>query len=81
MIIYLLQQSAPWHVDLVDYLDYGIMPSDLNFGQRKWFISQAKSYFWEDPCLFKNCGDGLIRKCVPEDNTDSIISHCHCFPC
>jgi len=52
--------SAPWFANLVNYLACGIMPPDMNSHQRNRFFSQAKSYFWEEPCLYKGCGDGLF---------------------
>ena len=30
--------------------------------------------------MYKACGDGIIRRCVPEEETNSIISHCHDLP-
>ena len=39
------------------------------------------SYFWEGPCLYKACGDGIIRRCVPEEETNSMISYYHDLPC
>ena len=43
----------------------------------KRFLREAKSYFWDDPLLFKQCADGMIRRCVPEDEMESILHHCH----
>ena len=31
--------------------------------------------------LYRACGDGLIRRCVPNKEISSIISHCHDMPC
>jgi len=36
---------------MVNYLAYGIALLDRNYNQKKRFFSQAKSYFWEEPCL------------------------------
>ena len=36
-----------------------------------------KHYLWEDPFLYKICGDRLIRKCVPEIEMLKSLSHCH----
>jgi len=72
--------SAPWFTDLVNYLACRIVPSNMNSHQRQRFFSQAKSYFWEEPGLHKACGDGLIQRCVAEEEITSIISHCHDMP-
>ena len=42
-LITLAVLSAPWFVDLVNYLACGIIPPNMNSHQRKQFFSQAKS--------------------------------------
>ena len=71
---------VPWFANLVSYLACGIVPLDMNSHQRKRFFSEVKSYFWEEPCLYKACEDGLIRRCVTEEEPTSIIFHCHYMP-
>ena len=66
--------------DVVNYLVCDILPPDMNSNQKKIFFSQVKSFFWEDLCLYKTCGDGIIRRCVPEEEMQSIILHCHDSP-
>jgi len=73
--------SFLWLADFVNYLAYGIVLPGMDSNQRKQFFSQAKSYFWEEPCLYKACGDGIIRQCVLEEQISSIISHFHEMPC
>ena len=36
-----------------------------------------KHYFWDEPYLYKRCGDGLIRRCVPAEEVTDILTHCH----
>ena len=36
---------------------------------------------WEDPYLFKYCSDQIIRRCVPEEETRSVLAFCHEFSC
>ena len=33
------------------------------------------------PYLFKYCADQIIRKCVPEEEQEGILSHCHDSAC
>ena len=35
------------------------------------------TYYWEKPFLFKYCADQIIRKCVPEQEQQGILGHCH----
>ena len=39
------------------------------------------SYYWEEPFLFKYCADQIIRKCVPEEEQQGILSHYHESAC
>ena len=41
----------------------------------------ARYYFWEDPYLFKNGTDQIIRRCVPQSEFQSILTHCHSQAC
>ncbi|XP_075096276.1 uncharacterized protein LOC142174389 [Nicotiana tabacum] len=45
--------------------------------QRNKLISDAKYYLWDEPYLFKNCADNIIRRCVPEEEMNKILYHCH----
>ena len=40
-----------------------------------------KQYFWDDPILFKQCVEKIIRRCVPESETNEILKHCHSLEC
>ena len=68
---------APWYVDFANYLVSKVMPSDLNSHERKKFLHDVAFYFWDDPFLFKKCADRIIRRCVPEQEMEDILHHCH----
>ncbi|KAJ9544205.1 hypothetical protein OSB04_023912 [Centaurea solstitialis] len=72
---------TPWYADFVNYLVCGIVPYDFNSHQRKKFLHDVKFYFWDDPHLYRSCSDSIIRRCVPLEETDSILAHCHTLPC
>ncbi|KAL6337928.1 hypothetical protein AAG906_005393 [Vitis piasezkii] len=55
----------------------GEIPSEWNAQDRKHFFAKIHAYYWEEPFLFKYCADQIIRKCVPEDEQQGILSHCH----
>ena len=69
--------SIPWYADLANLLASGEMSPDLTHQQRKKLFADAKYYYWEEPFLFKRCSDGLIRRCVPQEEVGSILSACH----
>ncbi|RAX29428.1 hypothetical protein, partial [Enterococcus sp. HPCN18] len=43
----------------------------------KKILADAKTYFWDDPFLYKHGKDLIIRRCVPLEETDEIIQKCH----
>ena len=60
-------QATPWFADLVNFKVCGVLPPGLSHQQRKKFFSDAKYYVWEEPLLYKLCGDGVYRRCLPND--------------
>ena len=57
-------ESLPWYAHFANFVAAGQMPHDLNWQQRKRFLHDAKFYFWDELYLFKQCIDGLIRRCI-----------------
>ena len=74
-------EKAPWYADIANFLTTGEIPSDWNEQDRKYFLEKIHSYYWEEPFLFKYCADQIIRKCVPEEELQGILSHCHESAC
>ncbi|GJX37779.1 reverse transcriptase domain-containing protein [Tanacetum coccineum] len=37
-------------------------------------------YFWDEPFLFKQCADRIIRRCVAGDEAAQILRQCHSGP-
>ncbi|WJZ89320.1 hypothetical protein VitviT2T_008546 [Vitis vinifera] len=69
--------KTPWYSHIANYLVTGEIPSEWNARDRKHFFAKIHAYYWEEPFLFKYCADQIIRKCVPEDEQQGILSHCH----
>ena len=70
-------ENAPWYADIANFLATGEIPADWKEQDRKYFLAKIHSYYWEEPFLFKYCADQIIRKCVPEEEQQGILSHCH----
>ncbi|XP_042028517.1 uncharacterized protein LOC121782529 [Salvia splendens] len=68
---------VPWFANLANYLVTGIIPEGLSSNQKKKFLSDTRTYVWEDPFLFRICSDGVIRRCVGEHEHLQILSACH----
>ncbi|KAL4284010.1 hypothetical protein GQ457_16G015110 [Hibiscus cannabinus] len=47
---------------------------------RKRFKNNAKGYFWDEPYLFKQCADQIIRRSIPEEEQQTILEQCHSAP-
>ncbi|KAL6325910.1 hypothetical protein AAG906_038401 [Vitis piasezkii] len=62
----MLLEKTPWYAHIANYLVTW-----------KHFFAKIHAYYWEEPFLFKYCADQIIRKCVPEEEQQGILSHCH----
>ena len=74
-------QLVPWFADYMNYLVTKVIPLEFSYQQKKRFFTQFKHYYWEEPILYKHCADQVIRRCVPEEEMGSILSHYHTLPC
>ncbi|KAJ8774906.1 hypothetical protein K2173_019910 [Erythroxylum novogranatense] len=68
--LFRVNEKLPWFADVVNYLATGLIPLDLNLSQKKKFLFDAKSYLWDEPLLFKRGPDQVIRRCIPEDESN-----------
>ncbi|GKE54776.1 reverse transcriptase domain-containing protein [Tanacetum coccineum] len=62
-------RDEPWFADFANYLVGDIIPKGITYQQKNKFFSDLKHYFWEEPCLFKVCSDGMIQRCVSGPET------------
>ena len=76
-LLTIASKELPWFADIVNYLVSGILPYGMDYRQRKKFLYDSRFYYWEEPLLYKRCGDGLIRRCIPQDEIQDILKHCH----
>jgi hypothetical protein len=80
-LMHISQISAPWFADIVNYLVTAQIPSHWTKQDRSKFLARAKYFFWDDPYLFKYCLDQIIRRCIPENEYQKILSFCHVHAC
>ena len=72
---------APWYAHIAHFLVTGELLVEWTAQSKKFFHARVHSYYWEEPYLFKYCVDQIIRKCVPEEEHEGILSHCHDSAC
>ncbi|KAK8574667.1 hypothetical protein V6N12_062356 [Hibiscus sabdariffa] len=77
----LFATAIPWYADSVNFLVSGIVPPDLSSQGRKKFRHDAKFFYWDEPYLFKQCADQVLRRCVPDEERKDIMYHCHAAAC
>ncbi|XP_070001928.1 uncharacterized protein [Nicotiana sylvestris] len=53
---------------------------ELSSNQRKKLKQDSLEYYWDEPYLFKICTDGVIRRCIPEEEQLSTLEACHFSP-
>ncbi|KAK1669872.1 hypothetical protein QYE76_058031 [Lolium multiflorum] len=53
------------------------LPPTFSAQQRRKFFYDLRHYFWDDPHLYKEGVDGIMRRCVPEHEQQEILSKCH----
>ncbi|KAG9458288.1 hypothetical protein H6P81_002796 [Aristolochia fimbriata] len=77
-LIFLVNISkVPWFTDIANFFGRKWVPKHFTFQQRKKLTEDSKHYYWEDSFLYKICPDQVIRRCVKEEESPLILSHCH----
>ena len=69
--------NLPWFTDYVNYSASGVIPSESDWTQKRKFMRDVKEYLWDELFLFKRCPNGIIRKCIPDEEQDDILKACH----
>ncbi|KAC9586115.1 hypothetical protein E3N88_45596 [Mikania micrantha] len=79
---YLLTVSKlPWFADIVNYLAAGVLPDHWTKRKRQQFLAQVRYYIWDEPDLFKVGSDQIIRRCIPEEEVQEVLSLTHASAC
>ena len=59
--------TNPWYAHIANYLVTGELPKEWTTQEKIFFLSKVHAYYWEEPFLYKDYADQIIRKCVPEE--------------
>jgi len=76
-MLYGINKSDPWYADIVNFMVLGYVPPK---GIKKKLIQESRSHIWDEPYLFRVCSNGLLRRCVTDEEGLKIIERCHSSP-
>ncbi|XP_016164551.1 uncharacterized protein LOC107607077 [Arachis ipaensis] len=68
---------ASWFVDITNYKAMPFIPKEYTKQQVRKLLHDAKYYLWDELYPLKRCSDGMIRRCVSEEEAQQILWHCH----
>ncbi|XP_070025868.1 uncharacterized protein [Nicotiana sylvestris] len=72
-------KEVPWFADLANYIVSGIILVEFSSNQRNKLKRGCHDYYWDEPYLFRICTDGVIRRCLHEEQVE-ILGSCHSSP-
>ncbi|XP_043817360.1 uncharacterized protein LOC122725014, partial [Manihot esculenta] len=70
--LFAVQEEEPWYADIVNFLAIGDLPTDLPKHIRDKIKKEARYYVWDEPYLWKHCADQVIRRCIPNHETNGL---------
>jgi hypothetical protein len=59
-------RENPWYADYANFIVSKYLHPTFTAQQRRKFFYDLRHYFWDDPHLYKEGVDGIMRRCVPE---------------
>ena len=66
--------ELPWYAHIVNYLVTGSIPETWTMQDRRKFSVEVRNFYWDDSYLFKYCPDQILRRCIPDNETLSVIN-------
>jgi hypothetical protein len=76
-MLYEINKSNPWYADIDNFIVSGYVPLGAN---KRKLVQKSRTHIWDEPYLFQFCLDGLLRRCVPNEEGIKIIERCHSSP-
>src|SRR3954470_8157676 len=80
VVVKVQSHSDPWFVDYANFIVAKFLPPGFTFQQRKKFFADLRHYFWDDPHLYREGADGIMRRCIPEHEQKDIPRESHGNP-
>src|SRR4051795_12375648 len=70
--------DCPWYAHYANFIVSKYLPPTFTAKQKRKFFYDLRYYFWDEPHLYKEGVDGVMRRCVPEHEQGEILRKCHC---
>jgi hypothetical protein len=70
-------RESPWYADYANFIVSKYLPPTFIAQQRKKFFYDLRHYFLDDPHLYKEGVDDIMRRCVTEYEQREILRKCH----
>ncbi|RDX84521.1 putative mitochondrial protein, partial [Mucuna pruriens] len=75
-----IKTSPPWFTDICNFVAASRFPPEASRAYKDKIRSDAKYYIWDDPYLWRLCSDKVIRRCIPDAETNSVLQFYHSAP-
>ncbi|XP_060200426.1 uncharacterized protein LOC132628679 [Lycium barbarum] len=72
--------EVPWYADIMNLIVSGVYPPEATSQQRKKLYHDSRFYIWDEPYLFKQGTDQLVRRCIPQTEVNQVLESCHSSP-
>lgn len=75
--LFRMQDNIPSYADIFNYLVTRSIPNDYSKFRKGKLISESRFYVWDKPNLWRHCSDQVIRRCIPDNEIQSVLAFCH----
>lgn len=72
--------QVPWYADIVNYLASGLFPPGASTYRRQSLRYDGQFKIWDEPYLFKQGSDQMMRRCTTEEESPQVLESCHASP-
>ncbi|XP_070013403.1 uncharacterized protein [Nicotiana sylvestris] len=62
-LLAITSDETPWYADYVNFIASGVTPPEFTTDHRRRFLHNVRFYMWDDPFLYKQCTNQLVRRC------------------
>ncbi|XP_057755999.1 uncharacterized protein LOC130975192 [Arachis stenosperma] len=73
----MIVHKAPWFADIANFKATKALPPEIHKHQKRKLMNDAKYFVWDEPYLFKKCSDGVLRRCVLEEEGREVLWNFH----